>query len=100
MKNGMTYHEDVAAVKDSFKKMLENGVYKADLFSDLDHIGVRPYEVCYPTSKRAAENLCASYSKQYGMETVVVRPCHTYGPSITPTDNRANVQFISRNVLV
>lgn len=32
---GMTYHEDVAAVKDSFKKMLESGVYKADLFSDL-----------------------------------------------------------------
>ena len=32
---GMTYHEDVAAVKDSFKKMLENGVYKVDLFSDL-----------------------------------------------------------------
>ena len=32
---GMTYHEDVAVVKDSFKKMLENGVYKADLFSDL-----------------------------------------------------------------
>ena len=32
---GMTYHEDVAAVKDSFKKMLEKGVYKTDLFSDL-----------------------------------------------------------------
>jgi UTP-glucose-1-phosphate uridylyltransferase len=32
---GMTYHEDVAAVKDSFKRMLENGVYKTDLFSDL-----------------------------------------------------------------
>ena len=32
---GMTYHEDVAAVKGSFKKMLESGVYKADLFSDL-----------------------------------------------------------------
>ena len=32
---GMTYHEDVAAVKDSFKRMLENGVYKADLFSNL-----------------------------------------------------------------
>ena len=31
---GMTYHEDVAAVKGSFKEMLENGVYKADLFSD------------------------------------------------------------------
>ena len=35
IKPGMTYHEDVAAVKDSFKKMLENGVYKADLFSNL-----------------------------------------------------------------
>lgn len=32
---GMTYHEDVAAVKDCFKKMLEDGVYKADLFADL-----------------------------------------------------------------
>ena len=32
---GMTYHEDVAAVKDSFKKMLEKGVYKTELFSDL-----------------------------------------------------------------
>lgn len=53
---------------------------------------------CYPTSKRAAENLCASYSKQYGLETVVVRPCHTYGPEITASDNRANAQFI-RNAL-
>ena len=26
---GMTYHEDVVAVKDSFKKMLENGMYQA-----------------------------------------------------------------------
>lgn len=32
---GMTYHEDVAAVRESFKEMLDNGVYKADLFSDL-----------------------------------------------------------------
>lgn len=31
----MTYKEDVASVKDSFKKILESGVYKADLFSDL-----------------------------------------------------------------
>ena len=32
---GMTYHEDVASVKDSFKKMLEVGLYKTDLFADL-----------------------------------------------------------------
>lgn len=54
---------------------------------------------CYPQSKRASENLCASYSSQYGLETVVIRPCHTYGPEITPSDSRANAQFI-RNVLI
>lgn len=32
---GMTYKEDVAAVKESFKNMLENGLYQKDLFSDL-----------------------------------------------------------------
>ena len=32
---GMTYHEDVAAVKESFGQMLAEGVYKEDLFADL-----------------------------------------------------------------
>ncbi|MCM0662936.1 nucleotidyltransferase [Coprococcus sp. B2-R-112] len=32
---GMTYHEDVAAVKESFRQMLADGVYKEELFSDL-----------------------------------------------------------------
>lgn len=32
---GMTYKEDVSFVKENFKKMLKNGVYKVDLFSDL-----------------------------------------------------------------
>lgn len=53
---------------------------------------------CYPSSKRAVENLCASYYSQYGLETLIVRPCHTYGPGITMTDSRANAQFF-RNVL-
>jgi len=32
---GMTYHEDVAAVQESFRQMLADGVYKEDLFADL-----------------------------------------------------------------
>ena len=32
---GMTYKEDVAVVKGSFKKMMQEGLYKANLFSDL-----------------------------------------------------------------
>lgn len=32
---GMTYKEDVMSVKESFQKMLEKGLYKEELFSDL-----------------------------------------------------------------
>ena len=32
---GMTYKEDVAAVKESFSEMLKDGLYKEDLYSDL-----------------------------------------------------------------
>ena len=53
---------------------------------------------CYPSSKRAAETLCAAYVAEYGMDIVVARPSHTYGPHFTESDNRAYAQFI-RNVL-
>lgn len=47
----------------------------------------------YPVGKRAAENLCASYVKEYGMDVVIVRPGHIYGPTITDKDSRASAQF-------
>lgn len=53
---------------------------------------------CYPSSKRAAETLCVSYGAEYGVETVIARPCHIYGPHFTESDNRVYAQFI-RNVL-
>ena len=53
---------------------------------------------CYPSSKRAAETLCASYAAQYGINFVVARPCHIYGASFTESDNRVYAQFI-RNVI-
>lgn len=53
---------------------------------------------CYPNSKRCAETLCVSYTKQYGLETVIVRPSHTYGANATKADNRANVQFVNKAV--
>ena len=49
---------------------------------------------CYPIGKRAAENLCASFSKQYGLDAVITRLCHTYGANMTSSDNRANAQFL------
>lgn len=53
---------------------------------------------CYPISKLASETLCASYSNQYNLETVIARPCHIYGPTQTEKDSRVSAQFI-RNVL-
>lgn len=53
---------------------------------------------CYPSSKRAAETLCISYGVEYGIDTVIARPCHIYGPHFTASDNRVYAQFI-RNVL-
>nr|WP_297767082.1 NAD(P)-dependent oxidoreductase [uncultured Butyrivibrio sp.] len=48
---------------------------------------------CYPVSKAAAEAMCLSH-----INTVVVRPCHTFGPGITGSDDRAHVQFAKKAV--
>ena len=42
----------------------------------------------YSVGKRAAETLCASYAAEYGVESVIVRPGHIYGPTASPQDNR------------
>ena len=44
----------------------------------------------YSVGKRAAETLCASYAAEYGMESVIVRPGHIYGPTASPFDNRVS----------
>lgn len=48
---------------------------------------------CYPSSKRAAETLCAAFAQEYGVDAVIVRPGHVYGPTATASDNRASSQF-------
>ena len=44
----------------------------------------------YSVGKRAAETLCVSFAKEYGIETVIVRPGHIYGPTATERDNRVS----------
>ncbi len=53
---------------------------------------------CYPSSKRAAETLCAAYMQEYGVQFVIARPGHVYGPTMTSGDTRASSQF-PRDVL-
>lgn len=48
---------------------------------------------CYPSSKRASETLCIAYKEQYGVDVVIARPGHIYGPDID-RDDRAFAQFL------
>ena len=65
---------------------------------DYGFVDILNPRACYPCSKRAAETLCAAYAQQYGVDAVIVRPGHVYGPTATATDTRASSQF-PRDVL-
>lgn len=61
----------------------------------IDHASPRS---CYPAGKRAAEVLCQSYIAEYGVDAVIVRPCHIFGPTMTEHDSRALSQFFRNAV--
>ena len=44
----------------------------------------------YSLGKMAAENLCISYSEEYGPDAVIARPGHIYGPTASRRDNRVS----------
>lgn len=60
---------------------------------DYGYVDILNQRACYPSAKRAAETLCTAYGQEYGLDTVIVRPGHIYGPTITETDSRASAQF-------
>lgn len=62
-----------------------------DYCGPVDHSSPR---ACYPAGKRAAEVLCQCYGAQYGADCVIVRPCHTFGPTMTGGDSRAVSEFL------
>lgn len=47
----------------------------------------------YSEAKRASEVLCRSFSSEYGIETVMVRPGHIFGPTASPRDKRISSDF-------
>ena len=59
--------------------------YKEGQYGYIDLLKARN---SYSVGKRAAETLCASYADEYGVESVIVRPGHIYGPTASPYDNR------------
>lgn len=68
-----------------YGKKEEMGPYKPDEYGYIDLLNARN---SYSVGKRAAETLCASYADEYGVDSVIVRPGHIYGPTANPCDNR------------
>ena len=61
---------------------------------DYGYIDVLNNRNCYPMAKRAAENLCEAYLSEHGVDYVIARPSHIYGPTFQERDNSASVQFL------
>ncbi|MCR4594588.1 MAG: NAD-dependent epimerase/dehydratase family protein [Clostridiales bacterium] len=58
------------------------------------YIDILNYRNSYSIGKRAAETLCASFYSEYGVDSVIVRPGHIYGPTADPSDTRVSSSFV------
>lgn len=47
----------------------------------------------YAIAKRASEMLCRAYYKEFGINVVIARPGHIYGPSAKKNDKRISSEF-------
>ena len=65
--------------------------FTEDYCGTVDHSNARS---CYPAGKRAGEVLCQAHISQYGIDAVIVRPCHLFGPTMTDSDSRAVSEFL------
>ena len=63
---------------------------KEDDYGFVDILNPR---ACYPNAKRISETLCAAFKEEYGKDSVIVRPGHVYGPSVSDRDSRASAEF-------
>ena len=59
-------------------------------FGVLDPAAVRS---SYPEAKRLAENLCAAYAKEFGVDVTIARLTQTFGPGVVRGDTRVFAQF-------
>ncbi len=60
---------------------------------DFGYIDIMNPRNSYSVGKRAAETLCSSFREEYGINSVIVRPGHIYGPTALPHDNRISSAF-------
>lgn len=62
---------------------------------DMGYLDPMDISSCYSESKRMGENLCKSFHHQYGVAAKIVRPTHTYGPTMDLDDSRVFSNFVA-----
>lgn len=70
-----------------YGKKNDSEPFKTDEYGYIDLLNPRN---SYAVGKRASETLCASYYTEYGVDSVIVRPGHIYGPTASESDNRVS----------
>lgn len=73
------------------------GKIEKERIYEMDGGYVNPADVrsCYGEGKRVGETMCASYSHQFHIPTCMVRPSHTYGPTMDiENDSRVFSEFV------
>ena len=61
--------------------------------TDSGYINTMSVRSSYSEGKRLAECLCASYTKEFGLKTVVARLAQVFGAGVAETDNRVFMQL-------
>lgn len=63
---------------------------------DYGEVDIDNIRSSYTIAKRASEMLCKSYASEFGVDCVIVRPGHIYGPSAKKVDKRISSDFAFR----
>lgn len=73
---------------------------KAEIFeTDSGYIDPLDVRNCYSEGKRMGENMCKCWQHQYGVHTKIIRPTHTFGPTMDlENDKRVFAEFVSNAI--
>lgn len=73
-----------------YGKKARNGSAHPD---DYGYIDILVPRNSYSIGKQAAETLCISYANEYGLNPVIIRPGHIYGPTANKTDDHISSEW-------
>ena len=73
------------------KPLDDQEYFTEDSFGYIDQLVPRN---AYAEGKKAAENMCVGFNKEYSINTKIVRLAHTYGPGMSIYDGRVQADFL------